>query len=66
VLTLVVSAVVIAGSYRATNGQLMVVATGAVLWGVAQLIRGWNMLARGAPAKAGVEKRRRMDKSPAP
>jgi hypothetical protein len=66
-LTLIVSVAVAFGTYAATDaGERVLVMAAPVLWGVAEVVGGRNMLAARKRPKAKVEKRRRMDKSPAP
>lgn len=66
-LTLVVSVAVAYGGYAATDaGERVLIMAAPILWGLAELARGRNMLSQVEQPKAKVEKRRRMDKSPAP
>jgi hypothetical protein len=66
-LTLFVSVAVTSGSYAATDvGERVFVMAVPLVWGLAELVGGRNMLAAVKRAQAKVEKRRRMDKSPAP
>jgi len=66
-LTLIVTVAVAFGTYAATDaGERVLVMAVPVIWGLAEIAGGRSLLAESKRRKAKVEKRRRMDKSPAP